>query len=53
MIAVGQRQPAILEGELLGNIPEMRVSAAGCPGIAASSPIPLIEQERAAGHHRA
>lgn len=32
---------AILEGELPGDIPESAQAQAGCPGVAASSPIPL------------
>jgi hypothetical protein len=36
------QQPAILEGESPGTTSEMRASAAGCPGVAASSPIPAV-----------
>jgi len=44
-----QRQPVILEGELPGGEPRERVSATGCPGVAASSPILLHGADRAAG----
>jgi len=52
-----QRQPAILEGESPEDLQKTRASATGCPGVAASSPIPLLtlwsrERERAAGWRR-
>jgi hypothetical protein len=45
-------RPAILEGELLGEIGNARERGAGCPGIAASSMSPLYELGRAVGRRR-
>jgi hypothetical protein len=45
-------RPAILEGELLGEIGNARERGAGCPGIAASSMSPLYELGWAVGRRR-
>src|SRR5215471_21672357 len=43
-------RPVILEGELPGDIPATCVSAYWLPGRCGLLPIPLSEQDRAAGH---